>query len=127
MKSKKANYGDRAEADFTEFKKIVERVGEILICTDFNKNPVTLACTGNIETLEGKINGASIEGNNAILKLSANNQIYNLSLSLKITQELFDSDKLTDIQGKSVIVKTNQINGNNVKINQTNQLKVKNN
>ena len=124
---KKANYGDRAEADFTEFKKIVERVGEILICTDFNKNPVTLACTGNIETLEGKINGASIEGNNAILKLSANNQIYNLSLSLKITQELFDSDKLTDIQGKSVIVKTNQINGNNVKINQTNQLKVKNN
>ncbi|BAQ63920.1 protein kinase domain-containing protein [Geminocystis sp. NIES-3709] len=120
----KANYGEKPEADYTEFRKIITRVQEILVCSDFTQNPVTLACTGNIQTIQGKINGVSIEGDNFILKVSGDGQIHNILIPVKMTTELFGSDKLTDIQGKSVIVKSNQISGNSLKINQSEQVKV---
>lgn len=121
---KQANYEAKPEPDYTEFRKIVQRVEEILICTDFSKNPVTLACNGDIQNIEGKINGVSIEGDNSVLKVSANGQIYNILIPAKMTTEIFGSDKLTDIQGKLVIVKTNEVKDNNVKINQSQQIKV---
>ncbi|WPF87364.1 protein kinase [Cyanobacterium aponinum AL20118] len=121
---KEANYEAKPEPDYTEFKKIVQRVEEILICADFTKNPVTLACTGNFQTIEGRINGVSVEGNNSVLKVSANGQIYNVIISLDLKQTVFGSDKLTDIQGKSVIIQSDKINNNNVTITQPNQLRV---
>ncbi|ACK73876.1 serine/threonine protein kinase (plasmid) [Gloeothece citriformis PCC 7424] len=124
---KKANYGKQKEPDYTEFKKIVQRVEEILVCTDFNKNPVTLACNGNWKTIEGTINGVSLQDNNLLVKLSANSQIYNISVSLDITQEIFGSNKLTEIQGKSVVVKTNQMSRDNkITVEQPAQLKILN-
>ncbi|MTF37522.1 protein kinase domain-containing protein [Cyanobacterium aponinum] len=121
---KEANYEAKPEPDYTEFKKIVQRVEEILICADFTKNPVTLACTGEIQTIEGNINGVSLEGNNSVLKISADGQIYNISIPVKMTIEIFGSDKLTDIQGKSVIVKTNKLNGNKGQISNSQQIEV---
>lgn len=121
---KNANYEGKPEPDYTEFRKIVQRVDEILVCTDFSKNPVTLACTGDIQRIEGKINGVSIEGDNSILKVSQEGKIYNVFIPANMKIDIFGSDKLTDIQGKSVVIKTNQNNDYNIKINQSNQVKV---
>ncbi|WP_024546956.1 protein kinase domain-containing protein [Picosynechococcus sp. NKBG15041c] len=118
-----ANYEDKPEPDYTEFSKIVERVEEIIVCVDFSKNPVTLACNGEIQTLQGRINGISIQSNSALLKLSANNQIYNLSLPVDFIQEIFGSEQLVDIQGKSIELKTDQ-EGYDILINQPSQIKV---
>lgn len=120
---KGANYGDKPEPDYTEFTKIVKRVEEILVCADFTENPVTLACSGNIETIKGTINGVSIRGDDSFIKLSANGRIYNISVSLKIIKELFGSDRLTDIQGKLVQLRTDD-EGNNIEINQLTQIKL---
>lgn len=120
---KQANYGDKPEPDYTEFRKIVKRVEEILICADFSQNPVTLACSGNIETIRGTINGVSIRGDDSFIKLSANGRIYNISVSLRIIKELFGSDRLTDIQGKLVQLKTDE-KGNNIEVNQLTQIKL---
>jgi serine/threonine-protein kinase len=122
---KKANYGDKPEPDYTEFKKIVLRVQEILACTNFSKNPVSLACSSDIQILEGKINSVSAGGKNSLLKFSVNNQIYNIVVPLNVIKEIFGSNKLTDIQGRSIVVKTNQIDvNNNIVINQSAQLKL---
>lgn len=120
---KEANYGDKPEPDYTEFRKIVKRVEEILVCANFSRNPVTLTCSGNIETIKGTINGVSIRGDDSFIKLSANGRIYNISVPLKIIKELFGSDKLTDIQGKLVQLKTDE-EGNNIKVNQLTQIKL---
>ena len=42
--TKKVNYGDVPEPNYTEFDKIIDRVDSIKECVDFDKNPVNLFC-----------------------------------------------------------------------------------
>jgi serine/threonine protein kinase len=42
--TKKANYGDVPEANYTEFDKITDRVDSMIECVDFNKTLVNLFC-----------------------------------------------------------------------------------
>lgn len=120
---KEANYEEAEPPDYTEFRKIMDRVEEILVCVDFNSNPVFLACRSEIQTIEGSINGVSVQGNNSVLTLSGNGQIYKLALPLTLTQEIFGSDNLVEIQGKKVQVRTDQP-GLNISISQINQIKL---
>ena len=125
-----ANYGEQLEPNYTDFTKIIDRVQEILICADFGKNPVTLGCPPNakIQTIEGKVNGVSIDINSSLLKVLANDgKIYHVFVPLDIIKELFSGYKLTDIQGKSIVLKTNHIdtsNNNIIMIKQATQLKI---
>jgi hypothetical protein len=121
----KANYGDKLEPDYTEFQKITQRVGEILVCADFSKNPVFLGCNTNSLTLEGVINSASVNGNGFIFKFSASNKFYNINVDGEIVKKVFGSDKLTDVQGVSVMVKVQEVGANNsIVITQPTQLRV---
>ena len=122
----RANYEYGEEPDYTNFSQIVERVEEILVCADFTRNPVFVGCSSDIQILEGVINGVSMQGNNSLLKLTAGGEIYNLSLPVELGQEIFGSDRLVDIQGKAVQVRTDQ-QGNNISINQPSQMKLKTN
>jgi serine/threonine protein kinase len=42
--TKKVNYGDVPEPNYTEFDKITDRVDSIIECVDFDKSPVNLFC-----------------------------------------------------------------------------------
>ena len=42
--TKKANYGDVPEPNYSEFDKITDRVDSIIECVDFDKSPVNLFC-----------------------------------------------------------------------------------
>lgn len=121
----KANYGDKPEPDYTEFQKISQRVEEILVCADFSKSPVFLGCNTNVLTFEGVINSASVVSNEFIFKFSASNTVYNIKVNEEIVQKIFGSNKLTDIQGMSVVVKVQEVGSNNsIVITQPTQLRV---
>ena len=121
----KANYGDKPEPDYTEFKKITKRVEEILICSDFSINPVILGCADTIKTIEGVVNSASVDGNNFILKFSADNQVYNVTITRDVVKQIIGGDKLTDVQGLTLLIKFDKLgSGNKITINQGVQIKV---
>jgi serine/threonine protein kinase len=42
--TKKVNYGDVPEPNYTEFDKIIDRVDSIIECVDFDKTPTNLFC-----------------------------------------------------------------------------------
>ena len=120
---KNANYGDKPEPDYTEFKKIVERVEDILVCTDFTKNPVILGCDDNIQKLKGIVNSVSVQGTKFTLKFSAGNIIYNVIVSKEIIESTFGSNSLTDIQGITLTIKFKKLSaGNTITIIQASQL-----
>jgi len=122
----KANYGDKPESDYTEFKKIVQKVEEILICTDFSINPVILGCADTIKSIEGVVNSASMDGNNFILKFSADNQIYNVTITKEVVKQTIGGDKLTDVQGLTLLIKFDKLGGGNkITVSQAAQIKVK--
>jgi serine/threonine-protein kinase len=120
-----ANYGDKSEPDYTEFKKITQRVEEILICSDFSINPVILGCADTIKSIEGVVNSASVDGNNFILKFSADNQVYNVTITREVVKQTIGGDKLTDVQGLTLLLKFDKLgSGNKITINQGSQIKV---
>lgn len=121
----KANYGDKPESDYTEFKKIAQRVEEILICSDFSINPVILGCADTIKTIEGVVNSASVDGNNFILKFSADNQVYNVTITRDVVKQTIGGDKLTDVQGLTLLIKFDKLGGGNkITVSQAAQIKV---
>lgn len=125
---KQANYGPNIpEPDYTEFKKVIERVETILVCSDFKKNPVNLFCPeAGILSIAGKINGGAIKGNNYLLKVvSQDNKIYTIVLEKNLLGRIFGSDDLSKVQNKSIqiTVPFSSPQGN-IKITQPRQLKL---
>ncbi|TVQ45676.1 MAG: serine/threonine protein kinase [Gloeocapsa sp. DLM2.Bin57] len=128
-----ANYGgDSPEPDYTEFRKIMARVDEILICSDFSKNPVNFFCPDNITISEirAKVNGSSFRNNQYLLKaVGADNQIYNVTIDPDLFQSIVGSDKLTDIHNKNLVITipgepTQTETGLHIPITQAQQLQI---
>ena len=131
-----SNYGAGEEPDFTEFRKVMNRVNEILICSNFSDNPVQLFCPEGFEpiTISGKVNGWTTRNNSIVLKLTTQEgEIYNASITRQFLQESTGISTPSELQGQIVEVtvpkaKANNDNGTSiVNINQPNQLKLPNN
>lgn len=113
--SKQANYGDKGkdnqqlnEADYTEFKKIIERVESLFVCSDFSKNPVNLYCPEGFTPYEiiGTVNGSYIRGDNYILQFTGqDSNIYLVTLDKKVFNELTNNGQLNALQGKKINIK----------------------
>ena len=79
---KLANYGEGNEPNYTEFNKIRKRVDEVLSCSNFAKNPVSLFCTNQPEII-GRVNGGSVEdeSSNILTVSGSDGQIYKVIVS----------------------------------------------
>lgn len=129
----KANYGgDSPEPDYTEFRKVMARVDEILICSDFSKNPVNFFCPDDltISEIRARVNGASFKDNQYLLRVvGGDNQIYNVTLDPDLFQSIVGSDKLTDIHNKNLVITipgepTQTETGLHIPITQAQQLQI---
>jgi serine/threonine-protein kinase len=111
----KANYGSidkdgqaLLEPDYTEFKKLMDRVDAITICSNFAKNPVNLFCPTGFKPYEiiGKVNGTKLQAGKYILTVVGQDaQIYLVSLSENIFNELTNGGQLDALQGKEINAK----------------------
>jgi hypothetical protein len=106
--------------------EIRERVGSILVCSDFSKNPVDLFCPQGttIKHIMGKVNGLSSRGNDFLLKvITSDSQIYTVSVN---RQFLPEDSRL--IQGKTVLINVPQTSQNNdettIKVTLPTQIKI---
>jgi len=126
---KDANYGvNTPEPDYTEFKKVIARVDNILVCSDFQKNPVNLYCpNGDIYQLSGVINGATIKANNYLLRVvSTDKKIYNVAVPKTLVAAIFGSDDLKKLQNQPVDIRIpSSPEGSNINITQSRQLRLK--
>jgi len=107
----KSNYDVGEEPDYTQFRILIQRVDEILICSDFSKNPVDLYCPEGFEAqvVEGEINGWKSKDNGFILNIkdttdgSIQHQVY---LSREILHEVFSINNPILIVGKVIQTQT---------------------
>ncbi len=104
----KANYGgDAPEPDYTEFRKIMARVEEILVCSDFSKNPVNFFCPENtqLSQIRVRVNGVTVTNNGYSLKaVDSDHQIYTITLDQDVFEAIVGSDQLTDIHNKNLAI-----------------------
>lgn len=131
-----SNYGAGEEPDFTQFRKVMNRVNRILTCSNFSDNPVQLFCPEGFEptTITGKVNGWTTRNNSIILKLAKQGgEIYNVNINRQLLQQATGTSTPSQLQGQNIEVtvpkeKSNNDNGSSmVKVNQPNQLKLENN
>ncbi|WP_099239788.1 phosphate/phosphite/phosphonate ABC transporter substrate-binding protein [Synechococcus sp. BDU 130192] len=124
----KSNYGAGQEVDYSSFQKIVERIDELIVCSDFTKNPVNLFCPQGMQVI-GRVNGWSKEESNYKLTFSTADEVQHLMVPEFILNEL-GINNIQEIQDKQITIsvqpqQTQVIN--NVKvttISQASQLKV---
>ena len=130
---KEANYGPNVpEPDYTEFRKIMAKVAEILVCSDFSQNPVNFFCPENTEIsqIRARVNGTSFKNNHYLLRVvGEDNQIYTVTIGKELFETIVGSDKLTDIQNKNLAITipgepTMTDTGLNIKVNQAQQLQI---
>lgn len=130
-----SNYGAGEEPDYTEFRKVINRVDEILICSNFSENPVQLFCPEGFEptTITGKVNGWTTRNNSIILKLTEEGgDIYNVNVSRQLLEQVTGISNPSQLQDQSIelTVSEEKLTKNNgafiVNINQPAQLNLKN-
>ena len=129
---KKSNYGIGKEPDYTYLRGLIKKVDNVLICSDFSKNPVNFFCPPGFKptVIRGKINGASIKSNGYVLKVeNSDGSIYQISLAAELLKDVIGSSDLKAIQGKTIEVKTPmkpvrmKDDSFTIKITQPNQIK----
>ncbi|MBD2515953.1 PhnD/SsuA/transferrin family substrate-binding protein [Nostoc sp. FACHB-973] len=142
---KQANFGKDKEPDFSSFQEITRRTEQVLVCSDFTKNPVNFFCQDksintianknlNVENIiNGRVNGWSRSSSTSIyLSLSGDdNQIYRVILAEEILNQVPNAGNILSLQNKrveinNVVVKKLPNNILELKISQPNQLKVAN-
>ncbi|MBD2489670.1 phosphate/phosphite/phosphonate ABC transporter substrate-binding protein [Aulosira sp. FACHB-615] len=140
---KDANFGQGKELDYSFFQKVTRRTEQVLSCSDFTKNPVSLFCSvknsnsvyennknmSNI--IVGKVNGWSRPNDTTILlNLSGdNNKFYRLFINEEILNQVPDAGNVLSLQNKQVQVNDvlpKNLSNNIVELNIThpNQLKI---
>jgi serine/threonine-protein kinase len=135
-KFENSNYGKAEEPDFTEFRKVMNRVNDILICSNFSENPVQLFCPEGFEptTIMGKVNGWTARNNSILLKLTEEGgDIYNVNVSRQLLEQVTGTSTPSQLQDQIIelTVPKEKIKNDNetfiVNINQPAQLNLKNN
>jgi serine/threonine-protein kinase len=130
---KEANYGPNVpEPDYTEFRKIMARVEEILVCSDFSKNPVNFFCPKGttISEIRARVNGTTFKNHHYLLRVvAADSQIYTVTIDQDLFETIVGSDKLTDIQNKNLAITipeepTMTETGLNIKVTKAQQLQI---
>ena len=122
---KEANYGDGEEPDYSALVKIVERVEEVLSCSDFSKNPVIFYCPDSKlteKTADGKnlspkkfvgqINGYKVPTTNVVW-LNVEDQeklIYRVIISKTIISKVTNVGSLLNLQNKKIEINNAIIN-----------------
>ena len=135
-KFENSNYGAGEEPDYTEFRKVINRVNEILICSNFSENPVQLFCPEGFEPtiIMGKVNGWTARNNSILLKLTEEGgDIYNVNVSRQLLEQVTGTSTLSQLQDQIIklTVPKEKIKNDNgtfiVNITQPAQLNLKNN
>ncbi|AMW27897.1 protein kinase domain-containing protein [Arthrospira platensis] len=114
---KQANYGPGSESDYTNFRGIIRRTEEILVCSDFGKNPVNFFCAteaGTVPTtvthggnvIRGRVNGWRRPTVDTVwLNLMAEgNQLYRVVVSSQILNQVPGGTNLLELQNKEIKV-----------------------
>jgi serine/threonine-protein kinase len=130
-KFENSNYGVAVEPDFSEFRKVIDRVNTILICSDFSENPVSLFCPEGIEikTITGEVNGWTAKNNSVLLKLvERSGEIYNVNIDREVLEQATGLDTPEKLQSEIIEIKISKqkiLKDNGISIiniNQTAQL-----
>ncbi len=131
---KQARYGAGKEFDYTQFKKITQRVEQVTNCTNWQENPVKLFCPEIADQpkqgIVGKINGFRISSIELVyLTLQAeDNKIYRVTLPRKVLNQDPDLPPLSGWNGKTVQIENAEVKEYQglleVEINQPGQIKI---
>ncbi|MDY7054507.1 protein kinase domain-containing protein [Limnospira fusiformis] len=114
---KQANYGPGSESDYTNFRGIIRRTEEILVCSNFRQNPVNFFCGTGVGTVPTTVNhgGNEIRGrvngwrrptvDTVWLNLMAEgNQLYRVVVSSQILNQVPGATNLLELQNKEIKV-----------------------
>ncbi|CDM93918.1 MULTISPECIES: protein kinase domain-containing protein [Limnospira] len=114
---KQANYGPGSEPDYTNFRGIIRRTEEILVCSNFRQNPVNFFCGTGVGTVPTTVNhgGNEIRGrvngwrrptvDTVWLNLMAEgNQLYRVVVSSQILNQVPGATNLLELQNKEIKV-----------------------
>lgn len=140
---KNANFGQGKEPDYSFFQEITRRTEQVLSCSDFTRNPVSLFCNSKnsnslyekkintSNTIIGRVNGWSRPNDTTILlNLSGNNKkFYRLVVNEKILNQVPNAGNVFSLQNKQIQVNDvlpKHLPNNIVELNisQPNQLKI---
>jgi len=109
------NYAAGDEHDYTEFKKVMNRVEEILICSDFNVEVVALYCPDGIQLIQGRVSSWRTDSDGYWFSTndSRDGRIsHSIFMTEQILQEVLDADNPDTLLGKEIQVKAPVLNEN---------------
>lgn len=103
----KSNYGNSREPDYTEFRKIIARVGEISVCSNFANNPVDFFCPPDFKPVivSGKVNGVTFRSDTVLLKVASFSNSYQVSVPVKVVKQIMSGYEVKDLQGRKIVIK----------------------
>lgn len=107
-----SNYGIGEEPDYEEFKRIIQRVDQVLVCSDFSTNPVKLYCPEGFEPhiMKGRMDSWSMRANSVVLGVSTSDgQIYKVIIDKSILDEVTAPRKIHELQGEILETMTPQL------------------
>lgn len=100
---KASNYGPGEESDYSFFMEIVERVEEIMDCSDFQGNPVDLFCAEGMK-IEGTINGWQQQSDRYQVTLATAQGIHHVIVPESIMGRL-GQGRVSSLQNQNIAVK----------------------
>jgi ABC-type phosphate/phosphonate transport system substrate-binding protein len=126
------NYAAGNEHDYTEFKKIMSRVEEILICSDFNVEVVTLYCPDRIQLIQSRVSSwrADSDGYWFSTNDSSDGRIsHSIFMEDRILQEVLNEGNPDSLLGKEIQVKAPVLRENEgsrsvIRISQSSQVSI---
>jgi len=109
-----SNYDIGEEPNYDYFRDIIKRVNDILICSDFSKNPVSLFCPPGFEPtiMTGEVNGWSARHpSSVVLRVSQENgEGFNVDIPQRtlqqILQQTIGSSNFRKLQHRIVTTRT---------------------
>jgi len=104
-----SNYDIGEEPNYDYFRGIIKRVDEVLICSDFSKNPVSLFCPPGLQPtiMTGEVNGWSTRHLSVILRVSQENgEVFNIDIPQHILQQTIGSSNFSKLQRRIVTTRT---------------------
>lgn len=128
--SKQANYGAGEEPDYSQFKKITNRVQSMLICVDWSQKQISFYCPKKETGITGKVISAFPDSDRANLELKiSDRQTYQVLLPLALINQIPGGGSLLNLKDKQVrLVDVTPSKGSNgklkIKIDRASQIKI---
>jgi len=108
-KYENSNYAIGEEPNYDYFRGIMKRVNEVLICSDFSKNPVSLFCPPGFQPtiMTGQVNGWSTRHLSVIVRVSQENgEVFNVDIPQHTLQQTIGTSNFGKLQRRVVTTRT---------------------